>query len=694
MAAASQITDVTVYQGQALVIREVSVPAGEDSVELVVTPLPAQTVDSSLYTEGADGLQVLSTRFRTRAVQNDTRREVRAKEELIKKLEVDAQRLQKQIAVEQEDLAYIQKLGGFTTTALTGLTEKGRLDSEAIVTLSRFLMESRGAKAKNETELRVQLQANADAAEFARRQLADLSAGTSRVERDAVIVVNKSRREAGKVRLGYLVGAANWWPQYRLRGGVADASVRLEYLAAVVQQTGESWPGVRVTLSTARPSLDAAPPDLLPLKMAVAGVADSGPIDAHDDKSQRILEKLNESVSMSFNEETPLEDVLKYIKQATTSSNYSGIPIYVDPIGLQEVEKSMTSTVRNINLDGVPLKVTLKLLLNQLNLTYTVKNGLLTITSSESAEREAVEDEPDRGALMGGTGGGMGSGSGLAMEQFQASGGARLNREAATDQAEELRVADGQGVPSSLAEKDSPSVTFPITGRIDIPSRRDPQLLEVARVQLPAEHYAKAVPVLSPRVYRLAKLTNKSDVVLLPGEATVYVGGDFVGRMRLPLVAAGEPFIAGFGADPQLQVSRRLVRKSRSVQGGNQIFDYEFRIGLRNYRSGAVKLQLWDRLPKPQGEAVAVNLIKTSAELSNDPGYQRTSRADNLLRWDIEVPKETIGDKTMYLNYEFRLEYARDLPQPRFVSGGLREGPIGGGAMGMGGGMGGMGGVR
>ena len=67
---------------------------------------------------------------------------------------------------------------------------------------------------------------------------------------------------------------------------------------------------------------------------------------------------------------------------------------------------------------------------------------------------------------------------------------------------------------------------------------------------------------------------------------------------------------------------------------------------------------------------------------------------DNLLRWDIEVPQGTVGDKTMYLNYEFRLEYARDLPQPHFFSGGLREGPIGGGAMGMGGMGGGMGGMR
>jgi uncharacterized protein (TIGR02231 family) len=192
-------------------------------------------------------------------------------------------------------------------------------------------------------------------------------------------------------------------------------------------------------------------------------------------------------------------------------------------------------------------------------------------------------------------------------------------------------------------------------------------------------------------VYRLAKLTNKSDVVLLPGEATVYVGSDFVGRMHLPLVAAGEPFIAGFGVDPQLQVSRRLVRKLRSVQGGNQIFDYEFRVGLRNYRPGPVKIQLWDRLPKPQGEAIAVNLVKTSAELSTDPLYLRTARMDNLLRWDVDVPQGTVGDKTMYINYEFHLEYARDLAQPQFLSGGLREGPIGGGAIS--GGMGGMGGM-
>jgi hypothetical protein len=689
-AAKSQITAVTAYQGQALVTREVSVPEGDGTVELVVTPLPAQTVDSSLYTEGTDGLRVLSTRFRSRAVKEDTRQEVRAKEEVLKKLKADAERLQKEIAVQGLDLQYLQKLEGFTGAALTNLTKQGRLDSAPILTLSKFVMENRGAKTKTETDLRQQLQANTEAIEFAIRQLIELSAGSSRVERDAVIVVHKTRPQAGTVRLGYLVGSANWWPQYRVRGGSGaageNAPVRLEYLAALTQQTGEPWSGVRVTLSTARPSLEAAPPELLPLKMAVAGVVDTSPIEGKDDRSQRIVAELGKLIDMSFANETPLDDVLKYIKQATKSPTYpDGIPMYVDPIGLQEAEKSLTSTV-SIDLKQVPLRTSLGLLLNQLGLAYRVKDGLLKITSEESADPRDEDDRPTRDEIAGGMGGGMG----LSLEQTQAVTGARINRFAASDQAEELRVADGERSDAPPAEKDNPSVTFPIEGRLDIPSRRDPQLLEVARVDLAAEYYAKAVPVLTPRVYRLAKLTNKSEFVILPGEATVYVGGDFVGRMRLPLVAAGEPFIAGFGVDPQLQVSRRLVRKARSVQGGNQIFDYEFRIGLRNYRPGPVKVQLWDRLPKPQGEAVAVSLVKTSSELSTDAAFQRTAKMDNLLRWDIDLPQGTVGDKTLYLNYQLRLEYARDLPQPRFISGGLREGPIGGGAMGgMGGGMGG-----
>jgi hypothetical protein len=104
----------------------------------------------------------------------------------------------------------------------------------------------------------------------------------------------------------------------------------------------------------------------------------------------RILEALELSVSMSFANETPLDDVLKYIKQATTTPDYSGIPIYLDPIGLQRAECSLNSTVQ-MDLDGVPLRETLRLCLKQLGLAYEVKEGRLRITS----EDEFVVPDPE-----------------------------------------------------------------------------------------------------------------------------------------------------------------------------------------------------------------------------------------------------------------------------------------------------------
>ena len=84
--APSHITAVTIYQGSALVTREVQIPEGNGPMEVVVSPLPAQTLDSSLYSEGTADIRILTTRFRTRALKEDTRQEVRAKEQQIKTL--------------------------------------------------------------------------------------------------------------------------------------------------------------------------------------------------------------------------------------------------------------------------------------------------------------------------------------------------------------------------------------------------------------------------------------------------------------------------------------------------------------------------------------------------------------------------------------------------------------------------------
>lgn len=79
-----------------------------------------------------------------------------------------------------------------------------------------------------------------------------------------VAAVELDVREPGELdlELTYMVTGAGWTPLYDLRH--ADDALSLGYLAQVQQRTGEDWPDVQLTLSTAQPQLSLAVPELAP----------------------------------------------------------------------------------------------------------------------------------------------------------------------------------------------------------------------------------------------------------------------------------------------------------------------------------------------------------------------------------------------------------------------------------------------
>jgi hypothetical protein len=93
----------------------------------------------------------------------------------------------------------------------------------------------------------------------------------------------------------------------------------------------------------------------------------------------QILKELERDVPFRFATKTTLAEFLKYVRDSTPGPDGQGIRIYVDPAGLQEAEVSMSSTV-SLDVYGVPLKTSLRLILKQLDLTYAVKSGFLMIT--------------------------------------------------------------------------------------------------------------------------------------------------------------------------------------------------------------------------------------------------------------------------------------------------------------------------
>lgn len=562
----SRVTSVTVYPQNALVTREVTVPQGAGSFELVVNPLPPQTVHNSLYSEGTNGIRVLTTRYRTRPVKEDAREEVRKIEVQLRQLRQAAQKLQSEIQVIEQNMQLLTKLENFTNANLQHLTEKGLVNGDAVLALSRYVMNTRSDRAQALVGFQQQLQENREQTEFAQRKLNEVAAKSTRVERDAVIVVEKKEAAAGTVRLHYLVDSASWKPQYKFRAGKDKEAVQVEYLAAVVQQTGEDWSNIETILSTAQPMLNAAPPELKMLEVAVVPRGSSQPS----------------------------------APQAAMPGGRGG-----SPMELNRMAQGLRGQAQN---------------------DYNTKNWDV--------------------------------------------GRDNLNRAAALEQTMDLLARDEEvkkGRALAAVSGEGPSVAYHLAAKLSIPSRNDEQIIEVAKIEMQPEYYYKAVPVLTQHVYRLANLTNKSQHVLLPGEATMYLGTDFVGRANLPLVAIGEQFTAGFGVDPQLQVQRQLVDKTRSTQGDNQVVKFDYRILVSSYKPDAVNLQLWDRLPHAETEAVGVNLVKTEPKISTDAIYLRENRPQNLLRWDLSVEPATNGEKAMQVNYEFKLELGRQMLISNYV---------------------------
>jgi hypothetical protein len=111
----------------------------------------------------------------------------------------------------------------------------------------------------------------------------------------------------------------------------------------------------------------------------------------------RIRKALDQPVPMHFPDETALKHVLEYVRAATRAPDGRVIPIYVDPVGLQEAEKTMDSPIR-IDLADVPLSSTLHLALHQLGMMYLVRDGVLFITGEAS---EDIPVEVDQYLLLG-----------------------------------------------------------------------------------------------------------------------------------------------------------------------------------------------------------------------------------------------------------------------------------------------------
>lgn len=210
-------------------------------------------------------------------------------------------------------------------------------------------------------------------------------------------------------------------------------------------------------------------------------------------------------------------------------------------------------------------------------------------------------------------------------------------------------------------ETEGLSVTYQLAARTSLPSRTDQQLVQIAALPLKGEFYRVASPVLTSYVYEEANLTNTSDLVLLAGPVATYVNGEFVGHGELPTVISGERFTVGLGIDSALRATRELVDRTESVQGGNRVVEFTYRLSIENFSAQPIRLRTFDRIPTGRDGELKLTLLTNEDDLSQDDTYRKTERKRGLLRWDVEAPARAVAMEAKTIEYKFKLEYDKGM---------------------------------
>ena len=91
--------------------------------------------------------------------------------------------------------------------------------------------------------------------------------------------------------------------------------------------------------------------------------------------------------------------------------------------------------------------------------------------------------------------------------------------------------------------------------------------LTLDNVTLQAKVYAEAAPALDGSAYLMAKATNDSGQILLPGDAVLFADGAVAGTGSVPLTAAGADLTLGFGAIDGLRASVTVPVRSAGDRG-------------------------------------------------------------------------------------------------------------------------------
>ncbi len=457
-----------------------------------------------------------------------------------------------------------------------------------------------------------------------------------------VYVTLEGRREhADTLRLRYYDEAAGWQPTYDFRVEDLRKPLQISYLAEVFQYSGEAWKQVKLTLSTANPSLSGDKPQLRPWYFGMREQSVERKFDYAQGSGSSIRGKLLDEAKR---EGIPFGNIVLFLNDQQVGGTTTDVDGNFKFSHLKPGKYRLKASYVGYNpseISGIYISTTTG---EQVSADITMTSGInLQEISMIDYETPLISKDE------------ISTGGTFTREDFDRTPAATtagvysVRGSRGGGQAyfiDGIRARGSTIDPSTLLPRSPELLQYVIENRQTIPTDGEKQRVPIKDVEAPARYVHQAVPKLSNDVFLIAELSPWAYLNLLDGKASLYYQGTFVGETEVRTQSTGDTLRLALGRDRGLVIERKLVldQESRKVVGSSIRQQLQWEINIRNQKDYAVVLQVQEQLPLSKSRSVEI-----SYEALPAAAYDESS---GELLWKINLPG---GEKTsLKLNYQVK----------------------------------------
>jgi uncharacterized protein (TIGR02231 family) len=183
-----------------------------------------------------------------------------------------------------------------------------------------------------------------------------------------------------------------------------------------------------------------------------------------------------------------------------------------------------------------------------------------------------------------------------------------------------------------------------------IPSDNKAHIVSVMSKELPTNYVYKAIPKLDMNAYLTARVTGWEDMNLLPGQATLFFAGTYVGQTYLNSMEISDTLDLTLGQDKSIVIKREKQKDKikEKMLDNDKLYTFAYEINIKNGNQKNIEIEIQDQLPLSSNKQVVIEKENISnASYNENNGFltwkQNIKAKDSKkisFSYTIKAPKE------------------------------------------------------